>query len=136
MFSESKKGRNNEASRGQSNRIGKSTSIKGEVVSKADFRIDGKLEGSVETTGKIVIGASGVITGKVICANADIQGRFNGELVVTNLLTLKSSAIIEGDVTVSKLSVEPGATFNATCSMKTGVKELKASEGKKADKTA
>ncbi|PTX60400.1 polymer-forming protein [Kordia periserrulae] len=136
MFSESKKGRNNEATRGQSNRIGKSTNIKGEVVSKADFRIDGKLEGSVETTGKIVIGSTGVIIGKVVCTNADIEGRFNGELVVTELLTLKSSAIIEGDVTVSKLSVEPGATFNATCSMKSGIKELKASDEKKADKTA
>jgi cytoskeletal protein CcmA (bactofilin family) len=136
MFSESKKGRNNEGTRGQSNRIGKSTNIKGEVVSKADFRIDGKLEGSVETTGKIVIGSTGVILGKVVCTNADIEGRFNGELVVTELLTLKSSAIIEGDVTVKKLSIEPGATFNATCSMKTGIKELKASEGKKTEKTA
>ena len=136
MFSESKKGRNNETTRGQSNRIGKSTSITGDVVSKSDFRIDGKLDGSVETTGKIVIGQSGIITGKVTCANADIQGRFHGELLVSNLLTLKSSAVIEGDVTVSKLSIEPGATFNATCTMKTGIKELKSSEGKKADKTA
>ncbi|WP_420571303.1 bactofilin family protein [Kordia sp.] len=136
MFSESKKKRSGETTRGQSNRIGKSTNIKGDVVSKADFRIDGKLEGSVETSGKIVIGASGVITGKVICANADIEGRFEGELLVSNLLTLKSTATIEGEVTVSKLSIEPGATFNATCVMKTGVKELKSSEGKKAEKTA
>lgn len=135
MFSESKK-RNSEATRGQSNRIGKSTNIKGDVVSEADFRIDGKLEGSVETSGKIVIGISGVIMGKVICANADIEGRFQGELMVSNLLTLKKTAVIEGDVTVSKLSIEPGATFNATCVMKTGVKELNSSEGKKADKTA
>lgn len=135
MFSDSKK-RNSEASRGQSNRIGKSTHIKGDVVSEADFRIDGTLEGSVETSGKIVIGASGVITGKVVCANADIEGKLNGELLVANLLTLKSTAIIEGDVTVGKLSVESGATFNATCAMKTGIKELNSSEGKKAGKTA
>ncbi|MBC8755306.1 polymer-forming cytoskeletal protein [Kordia sp. YSTF-M3] len=135
MFSESKK-RNSESTRGQSNRIGKSTNIKGDVVSEADFRIDGTLEGSVETSGKIVIGTSGVITGKVICANADIEGRFEGELIVSNLLTLKSTAVIEGNVTVSKLSIEPGATFNATCAMKTGVKELKSSEGKKTDRTA
>lgn len=135
MFSESKK-KINEATRGQSNRIGKSTNIKGDVVSKSDFRIDGKLEGSVETSGKIVIGTSGVITGKVICENADIEGRFQGELFVSNLLILKSTAIIEGDVTVSKLSIEPGAVFNATCAMKTGVKELNTTDGKKADKTA
>ena len=71
MFSESKK-KINEATRGQSNRIGKSTNINGDVVSKSDFRIDGKLEGSVETSGKIVIGTSGTIIGKVICENADM----------------------------------------------------------------
>ncbi|WP_430410827.1 bactofilin family protein [Kordia sp.] len=136
MFSESKKKRATVETRGQSNRIGKSTNIKGDVVSKADFRIDGKLEGSVETSGKIVIGTSGIITGKVICANADIEGKFNGELIVSNLLTLKNTAVIEGEVTVSKLSIDPGATFNATCAMKTGIKELNAGEGKKADKTA
>jgi len=135
MFSDSKK-KINEATRGQSNRIGKSTHIKGDVVSEADFRIDGTLEGSVETSGKIVIGTSGTISGKVTCANADIEGKFNGELFVSNLLTLKSTAIIEGDVTVGKLSIEPGATFNATCTMKTGIKELNSSEGKKAEKTA
>ena len=31
---------------------------------------------------------------------------------------------------IAKLSVEPGATFNATCSMKGGVKELINSEEK------
>ncbi|WP_046746063.1 bactofilin family protein [Kordia zhangzhouensis] len=136
MFSESKKNKNGEATRGQSNRIGKSTHIKGDVVSEADFRIDGKLEGSVKTTGKIVIGASGVITGKVNCTNADIEGRFEGELLVSNLLTIKSTATIEGEITIGKLSVEPGASLNASCTMKTGIKELKSSEGKKADKTA
>lgn len=136
MFSESKKKRTSGETRGQSNRIGKSTHITGDVVSEADFRIDGKLDGSVETTGKIVIGVDGVITGKVICANADIEGKFQGELTVSNLLTLKSTAVIEGDVTVSKLSIDPGATFNATCVMKTGIKELKASEPKQTEKTA
>ncbi|HZJ21271.1 MAG TPA: polymer-forming cytoskeletal protein, partial [Pricia sp.] len=52
------------------------------------------------------------------CVNADIEGSFNGELLVSDLLSLKSSAVIEGTVEVSKLAVEPGATFNATCSMK------------------
>ncbi len=31
---------------------------------------------------------------------------------------LKSSAVIEGTVSVTKLAVEPGATFNASCTMK------------------
>ncbi|MCJ7467312.1 MAG: polymer-forming cytoskeletal protein, partial [Maribacter sp.] len=47
-----------------------------------------------------------------------IEGSFNGELMVSDLLSLKSSAVIEGTVSVSKLAVEPGATFNASCNMK------------------
>lgn len=103
---------------GQPNRIEKNTTIKGDIVSEADFRIDGKLDGNVKTSGKVVIGKDGYIHGKVECVNADIEGSFNGELLVSDLLSLKSSAVIEGTVEVSKLAVEPGATFNATCSMK------------------
>lgn len=103
---------------GQPNRIEKNTKIKGDIISEADFRIDGKLDGNVKTSGKVVIGKGGYIHGKVECVNADIEGNFNGELLVSELLSLKSTAVIEGTVTVAKLSVEPGATFNASCSMK------------------
>lgn len=105
---------------GQPNRIEKNTKIKGDITSEADFRIDGKLEGNVKTSGKVVIGKDGYIHGKVECVNADIEGKFNGELLVKDLLSLKASAIIEGTVSVAKLSVEPGATFNAACTMGKG----------------
>lgn len=103
---------------GQPNRIEKNTKIKGDIVSEADFRIDGKLNGNLKTSGKVVIGKDGYIHGKVECLNADIEGSFNGELLVSELLALKSSAVIEGTVSVTKLAVEPGATFNASCNMK------------------
>ena len=105
---------------GQPNRIEKNTKIKGDITSEADFRIDGKLEGNVKTSGKVVIGKDGYINGKVECVNADIEGKFNGELMVKDLLSLKSSAVIEGTVSVAKLAVEPGATFNAACTMGKG----------------
>ena len=65
---------------GQPNRIEKNTKIKGDIVSEADFRIDGKLNGNLKTSGKVVIGKDGYIHGKVECVNADIEGSFNGEL--------------------------------------------------------
>jgi cytoskeletal protein CcmA (bactofilin family) len=118
MFSDNKKPRTMNEIDAQPNRISKHTKIKGDIVSEADFRIDGKLDGNVKTTGKVVIGKDGYIHGKVECVNADIEGSFNGELLVSDLLSLKSSAVIEGTVSVSKLAVEPGATFNASCTMK------------------
>ncbi|NND16568.1 MAG: polymer-forming cytoskeletal protein [Eudoraea sp.] len=118
MFSDNKKPRAMNELGGQPNRIERNTKIKGDIVSEADFRIDGKLDGNVKTSGKVVIGKGGYIHGKVECVNADIEGSFNGELIVSDLLALKASALIEGTVSVAKLSVEPGATFNASCSMK------------------
>jgi cytoskeletal protein CcmA (bactofilin family) len=118
MFSDNKKPRTMNEIGGQPNRIEKNTKIKGDIISEADFRIDGKLDGNVKTSGKVVIGKDGYIHGKVECVNADIEGSFNGELQVSNLLALKASAVIEGTVTVAKLAVEPGATFNASCTMK------------------
>lgn len=118
MFSDNKKPRTMNEIGGQPNRIEKNTKIKGDIVSEADFRIDGKLDGNVKTSGKVVIGKDGYIHGKVECVNADIEGSFNGELLVSDLLSLKSSAVIEGTVSVTKLAVEPGATFNASCTMK------------------
>ncbi|RTE54893.1 polymer-forming cytoskeletal protein [Arenibacter aquaticus] len=118
MFSDNKKPRVMTELGGQPNRIEKNTKIKGDIISEADFRIDGKLDGNVKTSGKVVIGIDGYIHGKVECVNADIEGNFNGELIVADLLSLKSSAFIEGTVSVAKLAVEPGATFNASCTMR------------------
>lgn len=120
MFSEKKTPQTSEI-----NVIGKNTSIIGDIVSEGDFRIDGTVEGNVKTNGKVVIGVFGNVNGKIDCVEADIEGKFNGELTATYLLTLKTSAKITGNVIISKLAVEPGAEFNASCEMKGAVKELK-----------
>lgn len=102
---------------GLSNRILTNTYIKGEVSSDSDFRIDGKLLGQVHTSGKLVIGKTGTVEGKAQCETADIEGVFKGDLVVSGLLALKGTAFVEGEVVASKLSVEAGAVFNASCNM-------------------
>ena len=113
------------------NIIGKNTSIVGEINSEGDFRIDGNVDGTIKTTGRVVIGKTGIVNGKITCNNAEVEGVFSGELSVSSLLTLKSTAKISGDIVISKLSVEPGADFNATCAMKGTVKELKNDQTKK-----
>jgi cytoskeletal protein CcmA (bactofilin family) len=119
------------------NILAKNTKIVGDLSSEGDFRIDGVLEGTLTTKGRVIIGVEGSIQGKVFCDNADIEGKFSGELKVNKMLTIKSSASISGDVILGKLSVEPGAAFNASCSMKGALKELNANDSKTAEeKTA
>jgi cytoskeletal protein CcmA (bactofilin family) len=120
------------------NVVAKNTTIVGDIKSDGDFRIDGTLEGTLVTDGRVIIGADGFIKGKVEATNADIEGKFSGELLVSNTLTIKTTADISGDVIIGKLSVEPGASFNATCAMKGAVKELNSSneQKRKSEKTA
>lgn len=133
MFTDKKNNQNQDLER---NIISKNTSISGDIHSEGDFRIDGLVEGTIKTSGRVVIGSEGTVKGTVECSNADIEGDFFGKLIVSELLSLKSTAKINGEVFINKLSVEPNATFNATCSMKSGVKELNTNERKEAGKTA
>lgn len=112
------------------NVINKNTSIKGDITSDGDYRIDGTLEGELKVKGKVIIGLTGKVKGKVETSNAEVEGSFSGELLVHETLTIKASASISGDIVISKLSVEPGASFNASCQMKGAVKELNKNEQK------
>lgn len=109
---------------GKTNRIVEGTVIKGDIISKADFRLDGELIGNFKTTGKLVIGPAGNVTGDIVCNNLDIEGKFSGNIQVAELLNVKATASIKGEVTVGKLSVEPGADFSATCIMNTSIKQV------------
>lgn len=99
------------------NIIGQGTKIVGDIETNGDLRVDGVIEGNIQSKGKVVLGQSGVIKGTIKCGSAEISGQFEGKMDVSELLSLRSSSVFKGEMTISKLSIEPGATFNGTCSM-------------------
>ena len=119
------------------NIIGNGTTITGDIKSKGDIRVDGSLNGSVETEGKVVVGQGGVVEGDVICKDADVAGVIKAKITVSQLLSLKSSAKLNGDIVTNKLSIEPGATFTGSCSMGAVIKDIKdVGKTEKREKTA
>lgn len=99
------------------NMIGPGTKILGNIETNGDIRIDGNIEGNVNSKGKVVVGANGFVKGEVVCINAEIAGTLQGKLVVNELLSLKASSKVNGDIKSGKLSIEPGAIFSGTCTM-------------------
>ena len=99
------------------NTIAQDTKIKGNIESNGDIRIDGQLVGDLDCKGRAVVGPEAKVNGTIRCKNAEILGEVNGELIVSELLSLKNSANITGDLTMGKLSVEPGARFVGNCKM-------------------
>lgn len=128
MFDKTKKEKSE--SFGKTNRIVEGTSITGNIVSKADFRLDGEQIGNFTSQGKLVIGQAGVFKGDIICSNADIEGVFEGKIKVIEMLNIKATAKIQGEILVGKLAIEPGADFTGTCTMITNNKEESFKNGK------
>ena len=99
------------------NIIGAGTKITGDIETTSDIRIDGSLKGNLVTKGKVVVGGTGNIEGKVICNNSDVSGTVDGEIIVSEILSLKSTAKIFGKIKTNKLAIEPNAIFTGTCDM-------------------
>lgn len=99
------------------NQFGQGTTINGDVSTEGDIRIDGKVNGTVTSKAKVVLGATGVVEGDILCQNAYVDGRVNGNMEVSELLFLSKTAHITGDLKIKKLVVEEGAKFNGKCSM-------------------
>ena len=99
-------------------RIEKSTLIKGSIKTRSDIRIDGNMEGDIETKGKLIIGVGATVKGDVLCANADIEGTFQGKLNAQETLSLKSESVVTGEVTIGKLVVASGARFQCLLDQK------------------
>jgi cytoskeletal protein CcmA (bactofilin family) len=107
----------NETESNPINLISIGTDITGDIKSNGDIRIDGSLFGNLNTKGKVVIGLTGKVKGEVICKNSEVSGLIEGKIAVSQLLNLKATSKILGDITTSKLSIEPGAKFSGNCKM-------------------
>lgn len=104
--------------------IGTGTTLKGDISSNSDLRIDGTVIGNIHSSAKIVIGANGVVEGDISGAQADIVGKVSGNIRAKELLQLRGECEVTGNLYAGKLQVEPTATFNGQCHMGSNVVEM------------
>lgn len=86
--------------------------IKGNVQSETDIRMDGILEGNLQSSAKVIIGKSALITGDINCKNIIIQGKVEGNITAESSLHIQETGKVEGNITTHKLIIEDGAVFN------------------------
>lgn len=109
---------------GLHNTMAATTTIKGDIFTEVDFRLDGKVEGNVTCNGKLVIGPKGRVTGEVVTGSAEIMGEIDGSIKVNSKLVLKATAVIKGDIQTQTIEIEPNARFNGSCTMSGELKQL------------
>ncbi|HKP31615.1 MAG TPA: polymer-forming cytoskeletal protein [Chitinophagaceae bacterium] len=117
MFNKSKSENSSENVPASASMIGAGTTLKGDITSNGDLRIDGTLIGNIIGSAKVIIGAQGVVEGDISGQQADIMGKITGSIKVRELLQLKNGCTVNGNISAGKLQVEPSAVFNGQCHM-------------------
>lgn len=112
--------------------IGKDTYFKGSIKAKGLIRIDGEMEGEIDTQGDVIIGEEGRVKLDLKARHVAIAGRFEGNIEALGKLEIRSSGIVVGSVKTNGLIVDDGAIFSGNMEMKGKEQPLKGLSKKEA----
>ncbi|HRE47819.1 MAG TPA: polymer-forming cytoskeletal protein [Aggregatilineales bacterium] len=97
--------------------IGSNTTIKGDLRSKANVRIDGTVEGAVDIEGNVMVGETARITANVIARNeAKIAGAVRGNINARKV-HLARTGRVWGDITAVSIIADEGAFIEGKITM-------------------
>ena len=99
------------------NIIGRSCTIRGDLAAEGAFRIDGTIEGSVESHASVVVGESGVIRGGLRGTDIVVAGTVQGDITCEGHLEILAKGSVEGDIAAKSVRIETGGIFRGTSRM-------------------
>ena len=99
------------------NVVGLSCVVKGDLSGEGAFRVDGTIEGSVESKAAVVVAESGAVTGNVRAVDVLVAGKIHGNVSCSGHLDILSTGVIEGDIEAQSLRIETGGTFSGRSHM-------------------
>jgi len=87
--------------------IGPTANFVGDLKSDGGVRIEGVLEGSLETAGNLAIEGKARVLGDVIAHNVSIAGTMKGN-ITANRVEVLSTGKVWGDISVSSFLLDDG----------------------------
>jgi cytoskeletal protein CcmA (bactofilin family) len=95
--------------------IGSGSKFVGDMNLQGFVRVDGDINGNLETAGRVFIGGAARIRGNVTAKSAMIGGIVLGNVSAPEGVRLFSSAAVVGDVTTKHLVVDDGGILHGHC---------------------
>jgi cytoskeletal protein CcmA (bactofilin family) len=99
------------------NILGPTSAVRGDLKAERGFRIDGKVDGSIESGGPVVIGETGHVHGNVQGTDVVVVGRVEGNIIASGHLDIGAKGKVVGDVTAKSMRIETGGVFRGTSFM-------------------
>jgi cytoskeletal protein CcmA (bactofilin family) len=89
--------------------ISSSTVIVGRVTANSDLEVHGRVEGSIDATGDVVITDGARIKSDVSGKSVTVAGAVAGNLAGKDLVVLESGARVVGDISAPSIGIRSGA---------------------------
>jgi cytoskeletal protein CcmA (bactofilin family) len=99
------------------NVLGQSLTVRGDLTADGGFRIDGTVEGNVESRAAVVVGESGVVRGDLRGTDVVVAGQIMGNVTCSGHLEILAKGRIEGDLDAKSVRIETGGVFRGTSRM-------------------
>ena len=87
--------------------IGADVVIIGNIITKGEIQLDGKVEGDIQST-SLTIGESGMVSGSIKTEEVTVKGQVKGKINGRSIRLEKTSKVT-GDLNHESLSIEAGA---------------------------
>jgi cytoskeletal protein CcmA (bactofilin family) len=89
----------------------------GQLHIDGDVLLSGTIEGEIHATGDVEIDDEAKVNASVAGSDVNIRGHVSGPVTARKRLVLSRSGSLTGDVRVSRLVIQDGATFSGNVSM-------------------
>jgi len=109
--------------------IGKGTHFKGSITSNGIVRVDGEMEGEINTQGNVIVGENGKVKAGVKAKNVAVAGNIEGNVEAEGKTEIKGTGVLAGDIKTNGLAIDDGAVFTGSCEMKTKDEALPGKKG-------
>ena len=97
--------------------IGKGALVKGELSSKHDMVIDGRVEGTVQGGQRVVIGKPGKVHADISATVVSIRGEVQGDCTASDKIEITETGRVFGNISAQVIRVAAGATFRGSSKM-------------------
>lgn len=97
--------------------IGRTTIVEGVIKTEEPLRIDGKVQGEVNSKADLIIGEKSYITGDVSCQNVMLAGTVQGNITAKGQLHITASGRLHGDASIGSFIVDERGVFDGKCTM-------------------
>lgn len=95
--------------------IGLGSAVSGDVHANGFIRVDGDIDGNLESTGNIIIGDKARINGNINALSITIGGIVLGNIYAPNGIKLLSTSAVIGNISTKNLEIEENVIFHGHC---------------------